>query len=132
MHVDFDQSVMIRETFADALIGKTACGDCEITNSASANERPYCFVKRHAFSLSSAHNTTISKRASRLGDNGALGFAVIIVMEVDDDPIPYASQFMGARGIGMKRCEVPTVACRVEDRKPGFRLRIKSLGRDAR
>ena len=106
-----------------------------IGGSSRWGRRPSRFcrlIKRHALRLSSTHNTPIDERPPRFSDDRALRFAVIIVMEVNDDPVPHPSQFMGARGVGVQRREVPLVARRVEDWKPGFRLGIKSFRRDAR
>ncbi len=69
------------------------------------------------------------KRASRFGNDRALRFAVVIV-EANDNPVPDASQFMGARRIGMKRCEMPTARIVWRIGSQAFDPGLKSFGRN--
>ena len=56
-------------------------------------------VKHPALHFASAHDALACKRAARLGDDGVLALDVLVVMEVQDHPVPRAAELVRTRGV---------------------------------
>src|SRR5512144_2946406 len=79
--------------------------------------------------LPSPHDTFPAEWSVLAGDHGALAFAMVIVV-VEDDPVVRFLELM-SQGAVRKQCSVMAgVSLSVEDRQPGFFLRIESVRRD--
>ena len=91
---------------------------------------PWTGVKRFAFHFSPADDAASGKRARVLGHNGVLAFGLLVIVEIDDDPIVGALELVSARGVREQCGEMPSGAVRMHDRQPLLPCRIESTRSD--
>ena len=73
------------------------------------------------FVLSSTHNTATAKRTALRCDHSALSLGATTV-EIKDQPVVRAPEFVRTGGVGVQGGEVPRSASRVQDRQPRLSL----------
>ena len=69
-----------------------------------------------AFEFASPDDSFSGQWAPGFGDDRALSFLVVIIIEKHDHPVVGTLQFMGERGIGIQQREVPFIMVGVQYR----------------
>ena len=75
-------------------------------------------VVRLALRLAPTHDATLLQRAALLGDDRALALAVLVVVEIQHNPVVHTAELVRARRVREQRCEVPGAAARMQHGQP--------------
>ena len=104
----------------------------EIVPDTTALSRCAILDARRAELFAAAYDALAHHRSVGFRYNGALTFLVIVVIEIDDDPVPRPVKLVCPRGVRKQRREVPSTPVRMQDRQPRFGLGIEPSRRNLR
>src|SRR6516165_5977039 len=80
-----------------------------------------------ALCFSSADDPPTGRLAAGLLDYGAPAFGVVVLVEINDNPVGLPPELVRPRGIRIERSEMPAVAHGMEQGRPSLSLRVEPL-----